>query len=67
MNNWVDVNMYLPEQDRLISTYLTCGKGMVGVMILDWVDGDWYDPCDGDKMLGIDYWQPLPEPPKEKP
>ena len=62
---WISVEDRLPEKHRLIEDYLTCGRGIIGVMILDFVDGEWYDPCDGDKMLGIDYWMPLPEPPSE--
>ena len=61
MNNWVDVNMYVPEKGQRVLTFSPKLDETTKYRIV----------CYGTVSKGFSsetkYWQPLPEPPKEKP
>ena len=62
MSDWIDVNDRLPTNTDMV-LYFDCGNGDIDTAMYE--DGKWYYA--GDVLIDVvDYWQPLPEPPKWK-
>jgi len=61
-DKWISCDDRLPPTG---STYLTWGGHSIPVAL--YLDGDgWWEESDGDNIVGVTHWMPLPKSPKDK-
>lgn len=60
MDKWINVNDRLPTDSNMV-IYYNCGNEDMDTAMYE--DGEWYY-AGGILIDVVDYWQPLPKPPK---
>jgi hypothetical protein len=66
MNNWISVEDELPKgdyDDECIDVY---SIAMGRITDCTYIDSNYWETYQGDRIYDVTHWMPLPEPPKDK-